>query len=1161
MADQPGTLESLAEELGLALSSLEGALTPQNVAALLVELGLDAAPELTGDPAFTQTLEKAGQRAGALFPAIEALSKARETDDDHATVEALRLLLAAINDLVKALDQLSTDLVHATATLPNATDLESFALTFVERLLAYAFIGHLELTHPFLRRILSLVSVIELSTTIVTVDEVPTTLTRKRLHLKRISQLLNDPRAVFHDAYGWGDDGFDGKALFANVRDVFDTLLPLATTHDADEDGPADLDLFGFLVRAAADAKPPGLEMKIFADPTGHVDQTLGQFSENCRVALQIEGGLTDDVALRLLPPANLEVKAGSNIAGRVALMVLADSTEPSKKLVLFGESGGSGLQAAHVSAGLVADLAYDVASNKSKADLRFEAKCTEGVLFIDPNAFDGLLKSVLPPEGIRAPFTAGLVLSSAHGLTFTGSAGLDATFTVGLSVGPVTISLVHVSLIPSDAGVTVEVSASVGVSLGPASTVIDHVGIATVVTFPSNGGNLGVADLDFHFKPPDGLGVSIDAAIVSGGGYLRFDSRKEEYSGMLQLRIAEKISVTAIGLLTTRMPDGSKGYSLVIIIFVEGFTPIQLGFGFSLTAIGGLLAINRTFDENVLRSGLKNHILDSVMFPKDPVRNAPQIISNLNKIFPPANGHHLFGPMVQIAWGSPPLITANIALVLEFGARLRLLILGQVQAILPKPENDLVRIQMDSIGIIDFDQGTAALDATLHDSRLVNKFVLTGDMAMRMQWKSSPNFALAVGGFHPAFNPPPNFPKLERISINLCSGNNPRFRCEAYFAVTSNTVQFGSRAELYAEAHGFNIQGGVGYDVLIQFDPFQFIAEFDAHIQLRRNSTNLFSVRVKGALSGPRPLHLKAKATFSIFWWDISIPVNLTLVEGEKPPLPAPIDVLPRLKEALQNRGNWVSQLPNRQQEVATLRPNSWAANDVLLHPLGTLTVKQTVVPLNFEISRFGQGPPAGDRHFTVNVASGSFAQSPDSVKDFFAPAQFIEMTDDEKLSRPSFESMDAGLTIGSNRIDLTPKDGDWLEVEAIRFETKIIDAESNVATPADPTDATGKKILYELSNDLLLKHARFGAAANSATRRTGEAKYRTSIRKYSLAKEGWTMVAVEDLAVQPVPAVAANKPATYSELEQELRELKQRDPAKAAGLKILRPSDLARN
>jgi hypothetical protein len=213
----------------------------------------------------------------------------------------------------------------------------------------------------------------------------------------------------------------------------------------------------------------------------------------------------------------------------------------------------------------------------------------------------------------------------------------------------------------------------------------------------------------------------------------------------------------------------------------------------------------------------------------------------------------------------------------------------------------------------------------------------------------------------------------------------------------------------------------------------------------------------------------------------------------------------------------------------------------------------------LNFEISRFGQGPPAGARNFTINVASGGFTQSPDAVKDFFAPAQFVEMTDDEKLSRPSFESMDAGLTIGSNRIDFTTKSDDWLEVEAIKFETKIMDQESNVTTPADPTDSTGKRIFYELTSDLLFRQARFGAAAKSETRRTGEAKYRTSRRKYNLAKPGWTMVAVEDLAVQP--AITANKAATYSELEQELSELKQKNPAKAAGLKILRPSDLARN
>ena len=124
-------------------------------------------------------------------------------------------------------------------------------------------------------------------------------------------------------------------------------------------------------------------------------------------------------------------------------------------------------------------------------------------------------------------------------------------------------------------------------------------------------------------------MGLVIDASVVVGGGFLCFDPQKEEYSGVLQLEIAEKISVKAIGLLTTRLPDGSKGYSLVLIIFVEGFTPIQLGFGFALTGIGGLLAINRTFNEDALRTGLKNHTLDSVMFPHDPIRNAPQIISN----------------------------------------------------------------------------------------------------------------------------------------------------------------------------------------------------------------------------------------------------------------------------------------------------------------------------------------------------------------------------------------------------------------------------------------------------------------------------------------------------------------------------------------------------
>jgi len=724
-----------------------------------------------------------------------------------------------------------------------------------------------------------------------------------------------------------------------------------------------------------------------------------------------------------------------------------------------------------------------------------------------------------------------------------------------------ITIDKLDVSGNPLDTGLVVDAQLSTTINAGPFTATLKEIGLHGRLIAKFSGSGPSITDRDF--KHPNTIGISVDASTVKGGGLIgrTSDAQKEEYSGIIDLEIAGRISVKGIALLTTRSAEAGQSYSFVVIIFVEGFTPIQLGFGFALTGIGGLLGVNRTFDEEALRAGLKSHALDSVMFPVDPVRNASQILSNISRLFPPASGHYLFGPMVQIAWGAAALITADVALVLEFGARTRLLILAQVRSILPSPERELVRLQMDAVGVIDFDQSTAALDATLHDSRLLNKFTLTGDMAMRMKWASSPNFALAVGGLHPAFNPPPNFPKLERIAINLSSGDNPRLRCEAYFALTANTVQFGARAELYASAAGFSIHGDIGYDVLIQFDPFSFLAEFHAQLQLKRGSTSLFMVELKGSLAGPRPLHIKGKATFSILWWDVSVSVDKVLVEGERPPLPAPIDVLPRLQEALANPANWTTNLPAPQRPLVGLRADATVAADVLLHPLGTLTIKQGVVPLNIDISRFGQAAPAGARRFSIssiNLAGSD--QHFDSFPDFFAPAQFFELSDDEKLSRPSFESLDAGITFGSADIALTSQAADWLEVKSIEFETWLIDDDTKLAhrspaelpPPPDPQQPPPPKIFYQLRHELLLKQAQFGAAGSSDIRRSGKAKYRvTTAGKYQVTKEGWSIVATDDLST-------VRQPSTYSQAEQALRDMKENTPERASRFQILRLSEV---
>ena len=1003
-----------------------------------------------------------------------------------------------------------------------------------------------------------------------------------RVRWEEIPKVLTGPDTIFQRVYGWGTNEVDFHRLAGHLLEFFVALdwpayigrvdrelgrgfmdAPdlLTTPIEWELKMPALVDNIGgkeievglaLLELPPQGSKPAGLILQPLV-PTEI--GTAFDLSDTLKLELRAGSDVSTTLGV-LLRPGDISVKfplqAGAALPQAGFGMTLRYS--PPGPILLLGTPGKSRLEVI----GLATHFNLDL--RDGQLELQLEAEPESLRLVISTADTDGFLAQILGDREVAAQLPLMVRWSNRTGFGFVGGTGFQVSLPCNLRAGQVTLQQIQLSLSTSrDAsGDAPDLALEAGVSLngriGPVSLSVDNIGLGLDSRFTA--GNAGPFDIALGFKPPGGLGIAIDGPGIAGGGFLRFDPKKGEYSGVLDLQIKDTIAVKAVGLLVTHMPNGAKGYSLLIIITEEGFEPIPLPLGFKLTGIGGLLALNRTFDEDALRAGLKNHMLESVMFPKDPVRNAPQILSNLNKIFPPSDGQHLFGPMARIAWGTPTLLTADLALVLEIGARLRLLILARIVAVLPKPENDLVHLEMDGVGVIDFDQGTAALDATLHDSRLLKKFVLTGDMAMRLKWDNAPNFALAVGGLHPAFNPPPAFPKLERIALNLAAGNNPRLRCEAYFALTANTVQFGARAELYAAAAGFSIQGDMGFDVLIQFAPFFFIADFYAQVQLKRGSTNLFKVKVEGALSGPRPLHIKGRASFSILWWDISIRIDKTLVGGEKPPLPEPIDVLPLLKEALADAANWKGQLPDARRPMVTLRAGPRAAAEVLLHPLGTLSVKQNIVPLDMEISRFGQAAPSGVRRFAISsVNLGGEKQSTQSVKDFFAPAQFFEMSDNEKLSRPSFEPMTAGVTIGSNEILFTADAEDWLEVGAIEFETIVVDKQKGSTQPGDQVNHHNP---YRLSAELLALQARFGAAAKSDLRRTGKARYRTVVGKNKVVKEGWSVVATDNLKVAPVPGIEEEKPTNYSEAVQALHKLKQEDPAKAAGLKILRLSEL---
>jgi hypothetical protein len=94
----------------------------------------------------------------------------------------------------------------------------------------------------------------------------------------------------------------------------------------------------------------------------------------------------------------------------------------------------------------------------------------------------------------------------------------------------------------------------------------------------------------------------------------------------------------------------------------------------------------------------------------------------------------------------------------------------------------------------------------------------------------------------------------------------------------------------------------------------------------------------------------------------------------------------------------------------------------------------------------------------------------------------------------------------------------------------------------------------LHPLNFDLFRTQARFGAAGASELRRTGTAKFRTTVGKHRVAKEGWSIIATDDLIPQPIPGADGHTEVSYSVAKQGLRQLQQENPAKAARFKILR-------
>jgi hypothetical protein len=596
------------------------------------------------------------------------------------------------------------------------------------------------------------------------------------------------------------------------------------------------------------------------------------------------------------------------------------------------------------------------------------------------------------------------------QGIYFESGDYLGVRIPLHLNFGPIEISEIGLQFNLTDTPEFL-LDVNTNLTLGPLFARVEGFGIFTYLV-PAENGILGKYDLSLGFKPPTGIVISIDSNGFTGGGFLFFDEARKEYTGGLELEFKESISINAIGILTTLMPDGSKGFSLLLIITSE-FTPIQLGFGFTLNGVGGLIGINRTCEVEVLQSGVKDGTLDHLLFPQDIVANANLIVSEIKKVFPVQEDQYVFGPMAELGWGTPPIITVQAGLLIEIPDPVRIAILGVLKALLPDENLKLLSLQVNFLGVIDFEKGTLSFDASLFDSKLLT-FTLSGDMALRLNWGKDPVFVLSVGGFHPAYDPPANIGigHMERLGINLFPTNNPRLRIETYFAVTSNTAQFGANGQLYVAVSKFEVEGYIGFDVLFRFSPFYFIAWCHASLSVSAFGEEILTVGLDLKLDGPTPWHANGTASFKAV---IRVKVSISLTfGGQNNTRLASINVMELLVAALANQGNWEAARPEESNLLVTLRQIETNDQQIIAHPFGILTASQKLVPLDITISKFGNQAISGDRHFSIaKVHIGDELVSFQATREEFAPAQFFKQTDEEKLASKDFELYHSGVSI----------------------------------------------------------------------------------------------------------------------------------------------------
>lgn len=708
----------------------------------------------------------------------------------------------------------------------------------------------------------------------------------------------------------------------------------------------------------------------------------------------------------------------------------LQSKTPSPNEIVLFATADNSiSLKASGISYALI------ISKKNNKFEAAIEMKISEINFIIGGDFFDNLLKKIAPKDGFNLKLkdlTIGFSSKRNFYFGFNESfqTTLNYTVPIGKRIGPFTLNSVNLSLkmIGKEPASKPELSISVsgtGTFANFVSVEIEKLGITSFLPELDEGFLMQLGKesnskdkFPFQFKKPDGLGFSISQGQISGGGFIR--STTNGYDGAIELDLAS-FKVQAIVIIESK-PD----VSLLLVVFAKFKPPIQLGAGWKLTRIGGLIGFHRYVKEDEISKGIKDGSIENILFPENILSNSQNILSQFKRFFPYSSKNNIVGPAVKLEYGTPTLLEADFEIITDFPPSGRILIIGKLSSNIPNKRDALIKVNMGILGRIDFNEGKIQLKGSLYNSEILG-FPLSGDIIVAASWKKSRYFIMSVGGFNPKYTPPSDFPikDLSRLSVSVTSWVN----IQGYWAMTPNTTQMGGKAEAKLEGGGASIEGAIEFDSIVQYSPLKFEYNFRASLSVKYKGKSFASMGVRGDITGPYKMHITGTFSFKLLIKRVHAYASFSY--GEDKTIAEKTDLLEILRKQVIQNSNWKVDAGDWINVGIIKNDSSVDDGSMLLDPFGTIMISQNVVPLLEYITRFGTAIPAPHPYpdipnfipnwFNLELSYVIKRNPQDPGRfyplntlytlDEFSPGQFFTMDDEKALTSASYVSMKSGI------------------------------------------------------------------------------------------------------------------------------------------------------